>query len=328
MRNGILSGCAVLSFCFFAFSGNAAETDDAKAKAAFEAAYEAGAVAITKKDWSTAQKKFDAALKALGELDHPNKAVAKLLLKKATEMAAKDEPLHAANELLGLKQWAEAEAAFRKAAETLGETDAIKQGIAAAQAGAKAEKDGTAAQTDVPAKKEEPRTTDKKSADPLEVPAPKELIREQWQRGASAACYWAGERLYLEETEEQFRKLLKGDFAASVQLETPMDHRAFIRLELRPMRDSGKTSVMAWGSKSGSEPFLAIDKDVKARGDARPKSDQLTLALVRTGAKIEFYCNGKLIGHAWDKENQPYHLWVCGKGILDKAAVVERESDK
>jgi hypothetical protein len=105
-----------------------------------------------------------------------------------------------------------------------------------------------------------------------------------------------------------------------------MDHRSRISIELRPVKDSGtKVRVIGWGSKDGSPPTLTLDKDVKATGDARPPQQQITLSLVRTGRKIEFHCNGKLVGHVWDsKLRQPYHLVVSGKGILNGAKVVER----
>lgn len=314
----------------------------AEAKAAFDKAYEAGGTAIAEKKWPVAAAKFEEALKAIGDADHPSKPVATALLAKAREMAKKEEGLHVANELLRLKQWSEAEAAYKKAAEALGETDEIKKGIAAAQAGAQAEKTGTVAKSDPPKAdppkveppkaeppKPEPAKTVEKTepkSEKLEVPEPKTLNRDHWQKGAGSSCYWAGDRLYLEEGDEYYTKTLKGDFAASVLFEAQMDHRSRICIELRPTKDSGsKAKVIGWGSKDGSPPMLAVDKDVKARGDEQPKG-KLVLSFVRSGSKIEFYCDGKLVGHTWDgKAGQPYTLWVSGKGIMDGARVVEKE---
>jgi len=333
-----------LAFLFLPGAGlHAAEpgqaAEEAKAKSAFEAAYEAGAAAAIDKKWGEAAKDFDAALKALGDSQHPKKAVARVLLEKARGMAKQDEALDAAAELLKLKQWAEAEAAYRKASLTLGETEVIKAGIAAAQAGARIEKEA-AAQKAAPipppqsvvapplahAPEAKPAVPASATPPPLEAPVPLVLDRDEWRQGPGSYCYWAGERLYLEEGDECFKKILTRDFAASVALEAQMDHRSMISLELRPVKDSGsKTRIIGWGSKEGSAPMLALDKEVIARGDARPPREQITLAFVRNGLRIEFHCNGKLIGHTQDaKAGQPYYLWVCGKGILDRAKVMER----
>jgi len=341
---------AILVLAFLLPSGaslQAAEAgpaaDEAKAKSDFEAAYEAGAAAAIGKKWAEAAKHFETALKALGDLPHPKKPVARVLLDKARNMAKREEALDTAAELLKLKQWAEAEAAYRKAAETLGETEVIKAGIAAAQAGARIGKDAAAqkptpavappalpqplvAPPPVPAVEVKPVIQAVVIPTPLEVPAPGPLDREQWQQGPGSYCYWAGERLYLEEGDEGFKKVLTKDFAAAVALEARMDHRSQVCIELRPARDSSsKTRVVGWGSKEGSPPMLALDKEVIARGDARPPQERITLAFVRNGPRVEFYCNGKLIGHAQDaKSGQPYYLWVSGKGILDGAKVIER----
>ncbi len=303
--------------------------EEAKARTEFEVAYEAGAVAASEKKWDVAEKKFDEALKAIGEADHPKKAVAKLLLDKAREQNKQQNATLVADELLKLKQWAEAEAAYRKAAETLGENEAIKKGIAAAQAGLKAEPGGAAPKNpsgvaEGKLKPGEPEKEKDKTA--LEIPAPEELNRGHWKRGAGSQCYWAGERLFLEEGDEYLDRTLSKDFALSVALEAQMDHRSMIRIELRPVKDSGaRAKIIGWGSKDGSPPFLAVDKDVKATGGAQPSRQQLTLSLVRTGSKIEFYCNDKLIGHTWDaKVGQPYILWVCGKAVMNGAKIVER----
>ncbi|HYF50263.1 MAG TPA: hypothetical protein VEJ63_12710 [Planctomycetota bacterium] len=312
-----------------------------EAKAAFEAAYAAGGTAVAEKKWAVAAVKFEEALKAIGDADHANKAVAKVLLDKAKDMAKKQEGLHTADELLRLKQWAEAEAAYKKAAETLGESDEIKKGIAAAQAGAAAEKAGTAPA--VAEKKEEPappkpapaevkptpaetKPAEAKST-ALEIPEPKAVSlegRDKWRKGAGSQCYWAAERLYLEEGDEYYDKVLKGDFAASAVFEAQMDHRSAIKIELRPVKGAEGKKILGWGSKDGSAPYLAVEKDIRARGEKQP-GKVLTLAFRRTGLKIEFFCDGKLIGHTFDaKEGQPYIFWVSGKGIMDGATVVEK----
>jgi hypothetical protein len=313
--------------------------DEAAAKAAFEKAYEAGAAAAIEKKWAEAEKQFDAALKALGDNPHAKRAVAQVLLNKARDMNKQESSLTAAAELLRLKQWSEAEKAYKQAAETLGESDAIKAGIAAAQAGARLEKDAAAksaastapppvapppvAPPPVPEKK--PAVAEKQ-AEALEVPHPIALDRDEWLKGGGSQCYWEGERLQLQEGDEYFKKPLRNDFAVTISLEARMDHRSQICIELRAPKDSGsKTRITGWGSKEGSAPMLMVDKDEKARGDAQPPREQITLSFVRTDRKIEFYCDGKLIGNTWDaKLGQEYILWVCGKGIMDGAKVVER----
>ncbi|MCY3022963.1 MAG: hypothetical protein NTW87_28635 [Planctomycetota bacterium] len=343
MRHYILPA-VVLLVALTAPAGEAEQTgDEAKAKAAFEAAYDAGTAAAIKKDWSAAEKQFDAAIKALGDLPHAKKAVAQVLLAKARDMAKQEGALVAAAELLRLKQWTEAEAAYRRAAVLLGETDAIREGIAAAQAGAKAEKEtaGKKAATPPspppvvpplppPAPETKPATPASTAPPPpppaLGIPTPAGLDREEWLKGAGSSCYWEGERLHLEEGDEYLKKILTKDFAASIAIEAQMDHRSRICIELRPVKDSGsKAKIVGWGSKEGSPPMLALDKETVASGDARPPQEQVTLSFVRTGSKIEFYCNGKLLGHTFDaKAGQPYYLWVSGKGIMNGAKVVER----
>ena len=359
----LLAAFCALTLSAASFCGEANKPDDAKA--AFEAAYEKGAAAAIEKKWAEAEKQFDAALKALGDVGHPKKAVAQVLLNKAREGAKAQEKeqsaLVTADELLKLKQWAEAEAAYKKAAETLGESERVKAGIAAAQAGAVSEKnaDATAAKeaekkkeaeaivAKVKAESDEERkkSEDAKAArkkdeeeraaakikaehdEAVELPEAVALDRDDWQKGAGSSCYWSGPRLYLEEGDEFYKKLLKKDFAVTVALEARMDHRSRISIELRPDKDSGggKAKIIGWGSKDGSAPMIEVDKDVKGRGDAKPSAEQIELSFVRRDKKIEFYCNGKLVGAAWDsKLGQAYTLWVCGKGIMDRAKIVEK----
>jgi hypothetical protein len=305
-----------------------AADDETRARAAFEESYQVGTAAALEKNWPKARDSFAAAIKALGEYSHPKKGAAQVLLTKATEAAKKEPDLSTADELLRLKQWKEAEAAYRKAAEVAGETEAIKNGIAAAQAGAKAESTSLPPPPKPAPKIEtkEPAPAPKAEAPALDPPQPIALDRDEWTKGPGSACYWAGERLYLEEGDEQFKKVLKGDFAVSVLFEAQMDHRSAISIELRSPRDADeKTRIVGWGSKDGSAPMLMVDREIKAKGDARPPREQFVLSLVRNGRKIEFFCNGKSIGVYNDtKPNHPYQLWACGKGIMDGAKVVQK----
>lgn len=308
--------CALV-FSAAAFGGEANKPDDAKA--AFEAAYEKGTAAAVEKKWADAEKQFEAALKALGDESHPKKAVAQVLLTKARGENAKTQAVEAVAQEAKRKEAelaqakAEAEAELKKA-----EAEAERKKTADIEATRR--KDETA-KTATPA----PPKIEKKD-EPLELPSPVALDRDEWQKGAGSSCYWAGARLYLEEGDEFFKKTLRNDFAVTVLLEAQMDHRSLISLELRPEKGSdSKTRIVGWGSKEGSPPMLMLDKDTKARGDARPDSEKIALSFVRRDKKIDFFCNGKLIGSTWDARlGQPYTLWVCGKGILDGAKVVEK----
>jgi hypothetical protein len=298
---------------------------EADAKAKFEITFAAAKSAVIEKKWDLAQQTLEKAIKDLGGFPHADKAVAQVLLEKAKTQLRNVELLHTADELLKLKQWAEAEAAYRKAGEIIGETDAVTKGIAAAQLGRQAEI--APAKPEIVPAKSAPKIEAAKEPAPLDLQEPSKLNRDEWLKGAGSSCFWEADRLHLEEGDEYYRKPLTKDFSASIAIEAQMDHRSLIRLELRPLKDSGsKSKIIGWGSKEGSAPFLAVERDVKATGDARPPAEQITLSFIRTGAKIEFYCNGKLIGNTWDaKASQPYILWVCGKGIMNGAKVVERE---
>lgn len=114
--------------------------DDAeRAKKNFEASYTAAAEAIKEDDWATAETVLDAALKALGGHDHPNKIAAQVLHKKAvkinTERKASAAALSSAQELLRLEQWEEAEKLFAKAKELGADEAAVKKGLEEAAAG-------------------------------------------------------------------------------------------------------------------------------------------------------------------------------------------------
>lgn len=323
--------CA-LAVSFVAFCGEADKP--AEAKAAFEAAYEKGTAAAGEKRWADAEKNFESALKALGEEAHPKKAVAQVLLAKSREnaktqeqeeakrkeaeaalakaKAEADEELKKAEEKAALRKKEEAEAERKKAdaEKKAAEVEAVRK-KAAEELGA------------IPPSKKEPL---EKIDEPVKLPDPIQLDREEWQKGSGSSCYWSGPRLYLEEGDEFFKKVLRKDFAVTIQLEARMDEQSRISIELRPEKGSdAKTRIIGWGSKEGSAPMLMLDKDTKAKGDARPESEQIMLSFVRREKKIDFYCNGKLIGTTWDARlGQPYTLFVCGKGIMDGAKIVEK----
>ncbi|HLX64566.1 MAG TPA: hypothetical protein VKX17_25055 [Planctomycetota bacterium] len=107
-----------------------APLDDAAAKKAFEEDYEAGSSAAADKKWDVAVKKLTDALKALGERAHVNKSTATVLLSKAQKALYKDDAMNTANELKRLKQWAEAEEAYRLVINVTGETESLKKSIA------------------------------------------------------------------------------------------------------------------------------------------------------------------------------------------------------
>ena len=111
----------------------------AEARKSFEANYDAGTAAVLEKKWTVARLKLAQALKDLGEQDHPNKTSAQVLLNKADRIVVKDDMMYTAKELLRLKQWVEAEEAFRKVAEIIGETDELRNGVLAARAGLETE---------------------------------------------------------------------------------------------------------------------------------------------------------------------------------------------
>ncbi|MCK6472865.1 MAG: hypothetical protein L6R28_14070 [Planctomycetes bacterium] len=110
-----------------------------RAKKNFEASYTAAAKAIKEDDWATAETVLDAALKALGDNEHPNKIAAQVLHKKAvkinTERKASAAALSSAQELLRLEQWDEAEKLFQKAKELGADEASVKKGLDAAAAG-------------------------------------------------------------------------------------------------------------------------------------------------------------------------------------------------
>jgi hypothetical protein len=330
-----LNALCAFAVSFTAFSGEADKP--AEAKAAFEAAYEKGTAAAGEKRWAEAEKNFEAALKALGEEAHPKKAVAQVLLTKSREnakaqeqdevrrkeaaaalakaKAEADEELKKAEEKAAARKKEEAEAERKTAAE------AEKKAADAEAARKKEDAAKTAAKPDAPAAKAET-----KNDEPVKLPDPVALDRDEWQKGSGSSCYWSGARLYLEEGDEFFKKVLRKDFAVTIQLEARMDEQSRISIELRPEKGSdARTRIIGWGSKEGSAPMLMLDKDTKARGESRPESEQIMLSFVRREKKIDFFCNGKLVGTTWDARlGQPYTLYVCGKGIMDGAKIVEK----
>lgn len=149
--------------------------DDAeRAKKNFEASYTAAAEAIKDDDWATAETVLDAALKALGDHEHPNKIAAQVLYKKAvkinTERKAAAAALSSAQELLRLEQWEEAEKLFNKAKELGADTAAVQKGLDAIAAGkGKTARENPAATE--PAKPAEEKPTADAGAPSTEPPA-------------------------------------------------------------------------------------------------------------------------------------------------------------
>jgi hypothetical protein len=123
--------------------------DDAAAKKAFEENYEAGSVAASEKKWEVAQKRLGDGLKALGERPHANKSTATVLLNKAQKAIYKDDALNTANELKRLKQWAEAEEAYRLVINVTGETESLKKSIEVCRENLESENEGLKAAHDL-----------------------------------------------------------------------------------------------------------------------------------------------------------------------------------
>lgn len=109
--------------------------DEATARKNFESDYDAGIGAVTEKNWTVAKQKFASALKALGDYPHPRKSTAQIMLNKAERLLIKDDAMFTAEELIKLKQWVEAEEAFRKVVDVFGETDTLRKKILACRAG-------------------------------------------------------------------------------------------------------------------------------------------------------------------------------------------------
>jgi hypothetical protein len=111
-------------------------TAPAPARTGFDVLYAAAVDATQKKNWLEASNFINDALRLLGDSEHPNKRVAQLLQTAAAHEYKKENVLYTANELLRLRNWAGAEAAFGEAVGLWGMTDAIQRGLATLQAGA------------------------------------------------------------------------------------------------------------------------------------------------------------------------------------------------
>jgi hypothetical protein len=245
-------------------------------------------------------------------------------LSEAAAKAAFVVSFRAGKEAVLAKDWPKAAELLQKALRDLGTYDHDDKSVAQilldrAQALSKPK---VAAETPKPVPVDPPKSADspkKESPAPaaaLEIPSPRSLSPDDWTRGPGSACFWTGDLLYLEEGDEYYKKTLKGDFALALKVDARMDEQSRINIELRSTKDSSeKVKVTGWGSKEGSAPFLEANGERKGKGEGRPRDEVITLAFVRTGKKIEFYCDGTLIGSTKDvKEDTAFNLWVSGKG--------------
>ncbi|MEI6232738.1 MAG: hypothetical protein WCT04_06790 [Planctomycetota bacterium] len=115
---------------------------DEASKKVFDADYDAGLVALNDKNWPLVKSKMGSALKALGEANDARKSTAQILLNKAERLLIKDDALFTAGELVRLKQWTEAEEAYRKVVDVNGETETLRTSIMACRAGIEGENEG------------------------------------------------------------------------------------------------------------------------------------------------------------------------------------------
>src|SRR5438552_1684781 len=127
----LMVGVLAMSTAFAAEKEKKEPVTPEAATKAFDADYEAGVGAAMEKKWDVARLKLASALKALGDAPHVNKSTAQILLSKATGSLFKDDALVTANELMRLKQWAEAEEAYRKVVDVNGETEAVRNSVLA-----------------------------------------------------------------------------------------------------------------------------------------------------------------------------------------------------
>jgi hypothetical protein len=258
--------------------------------------------------------------------------------KPATEADAKaafESAFKSGKEAVLAKDWPKATEQLQQALRSLGTYEHDDKAIAQillekAQASLKAQ-GGTEPKVEpkkesAEAPKKEPAKEAVAEQTALEIPNPRSLSEGDWMKGPGSSCYWAGDLLYLEEGDEYFKKVLKKDFALAVKVEALMDEQSRINIELRAPRDSGdKIKVTGWGSKAGSAPFLEVDGEKKGKGQGRPKSEIITMAFVRTGKKIDYYCNDTLIGSTTEaKAEQPFNIWVSGKGRVMGFKLTER----
>lgn len=131
-----LSFLALLPFLILLAAPARAAEPDAPPRTGFDILYQAGIDASQQKRWLEASTLLSDALTLLGDREHANKRVAQSLKEAADHEYKKQNTLHTANELLRLKRWAHAEAAFLEAEKMTGSTAVIKKGIEAAQQGA------------------------------------------------------------------------------------------------------------------------------------------------------------------------------------------------
>jgi hypothetical protein len=258
--------------------------------------------------------------------------------KPASEAAAKaafESAFKSGKEAVLAKDWAKASEQIQQALRSLGTYDHDDKAIAQillekaqtslkAQGGAEPKAESKKESTEAP--KKEPAKEPVPEPTALDIPNPRGLSESDWMKGPGSSCYWGGELLYLEEGDEYFKKVLKTDFALAVKVEALMDEQSRINIELRAPRDSSdKIKITGWGSKAGSAPFLEVDGEKKGKGDGRPKNEIITMAFVRTGKKIDYYCNGTLIGSTTEaKADQPFNIWVSGKGRVMGFKLTER----
>jgi len=125
----------IVLLIFISVPVRAAEAE-APPRTGFDILYQAGIDASQQKRWLEASTLLADALALLGDREHANKRVAQSLKEAADHEYKKQNTLHTANELLRLKRWAHAEAAFLEAEKLAGSTAIIKKGIEAAQQGA------------------------------------------------------------------------------------------------------------------------------------------------------------------------------------------------
>lgn len=287
---------------------------------------------LRQKRWADAITMFNKA----GELGADQAVVKKGLAEAEAGRGVNEYSNHLADGMaaLGLENWRDAEAAFLKALAAKPEDPVATKGLTEAReklaASGKTTPDSTTgaatpALAPPPSKVGEPEPTGLVVQQPLALPVPETLNREQWERGAGSTCYWAGDLLHLEEGDEKFRLPLTGDFAVQIAVEARMDHRSMIYLDLRPDKKKQAPVVRGYGSKEGSEPFLEVGKDVAGRGHAQPSQQRIVLGVRRTGQQIEFFCDGQKIGETFAvPADAVLWLWVCGKGYMYAGQVIRR----
>jgi len=115
-----------------ATTGTAATTtvaDEATSRNGFVVDYKAGTAAVEAENWTLARSKLASALKSLGDYNDKEKSTAQVLLNKAERALIKEDATYTANRLMELKQWVEAEEAFRKVVDVSGETETLRNKV-------------------------------------------------------------------------------------------------------------------------------------------------------------------------------------------------------